>query len=412
MSERYPGGLIRKTPPTVTGPTGGEGGSAPGIWTLEEVAYYQKEGLWPKKILPKETYGWGQTEYGQLGTNTYIPGSGGVSSPVQVGAQDDWSSVSSGLHTLFLRSPGELYAVGYNFNGQVGDGTTTNRSSPVQIGALTNWTQISSGNRFSAAIKDDGTLWTWGNGAQGRLGHNSTISKSSPTQVGALTDWASVEGGGSACIAVKTDGSLWSWGYGLFAVLGQNNIIDYSSPVQIGALTNWSVASCGNTHGMAIKTDGTIWGWGFNVTGGPVGDNTTIGRSSPVQIGTLTNWSKVSAGANVTGAIKTDGTLWMWGNGSDGELGNNLNGTAANRSSPIQIGALTNWSNVQVGVDGVISIRTDGTLWTWGAGDKGQIGNNDNLNVSSPVQIGTSNWSSIGTVSPESRTRHALEKVV
>jgi alpha-tubulin suppressor-like RCC1 family protein len=102
----------------------------------------------------------------------------------------------------------------------------------------------------------------------------------------------------------------------------------------------------------------------------------------------------------------------MWGNGSDGELGNNLNGTAANRSSPIQIGALTNWSNVQVGVDGVISIRTDGTLWTWGAGDKGQIGNNDNLNVSSPVQIGTSNWSSIGTVSPESRTRHALEKVV
>jgi len=411
MSERYPGGLIRKTPPTVTGPTGGEGGSAPGIWTLEEVAYYEKAGLWPKKTLPRQAYGWGENQYGQIGLvndTTYSR-----SSPVQVGAQDEWSSMASArYHTLFLRPSGELYAVGRNnAQGQIGDGTQINRSSPVQIGALTTWSKVSAGYFLSAAIKTDGTLWTWGWGTQGRLGHNDVISRSSPVQVGALTDWANVSTH-NGCLAVKTDGTLWSWGYGLFAALAQNNIIDYSSPVQIGALTNWASVSMGTNHGMAIKTDGTIWGWGFNQTFGPVGDGTVVGRSSPVQIGALTNWSKVDTGDQFTGAVKTDGSLWMWGSGTDGKLGNNETGSAASRSSPVQIGSLTNWLEVECGKYASMSLKTDGTLWAWGAGFYGVNGQNNHTHYSSPVQIGSStDWASLGRPSAGSNVRLAIEKV-
>lgn len=411
MSDRYPGGLIRKTPPTITPPVDGEGGSAPGIWTLEQASYYQGIGEWPKKTLPRQAYGWGENQYGQIGlVNDTVYSR---SSPVQVGAQNDWSSMASGrYHTLFIRSPGELYAVGRNNSqGQIGDGTQINRSSPVQIGALTTWSQVSAGSLMSAAIKTDGSLWTWGFGTNARLGHNDVISRSSPTQVGALTDWASVSAG-DGCLAVKTDGTLWAWGYGLFAILAQNNTINYSSPVQIGALTNWSVASLGKTHGMAVKTDGTLWGWGFNTPEGFIGDGTTIGRSSPVQIGSLTNWSTVNAGRKFTAAIKTDGSLWAWGDGSDGKLGNNLAGSAATQSSPIQVGALTNWLDVECGQYSSISTKTDGTLWTWGAGFFGNPGQNNNTDYSSPVQVGSStDWSSLGRLASDSNVRHAIEKV-
>jgi hypothetical protein len=129
MSDRYPGGLIRKTPPTITPPVDGEGGSAPGIWTLEQVAYYTKEGEWPKPVLPRELYAWGSNFYGSLG-------------------QDD-----------------KIY-----------------RSSPTQVGAFINWAQVSKASSNTAAVKTDGTLWTWGFGSQGRLGLNDTVSRSSPVQ--------------------------------------------------------------------------------------------------------------------------------------------------------------------------------------------------------------------------------------
>jgi alpha-tubulin suppressor-like RCC1 family protein len=190
-------------------------------------------------------------------------------------------------------------------NGQLGQNDTISRSSPVQVGVLTNWSQVSGGGYHTAAVKTDNTLWTWGYNNAGQLGQNNTTRRSSPVQVGALVNWASVCASRLGCLAVKTDGTLWSWGYNSQGQLGLGDTIDRSSPVQIGALTNWFRVpeNGGTTNGWnfgAVKTDGTLWLWGDGNQGGQLGQNNTEDRSSPVQVGALTNWGKVSLVAFAT----------------------------------------------------------------------------------------------------------------
>ncbi len=139
-----------------------------------------------------------------------------------------------------------------------------------------------------------------------------------------------------------SSGGLWLWGRNYYGQLGDNTIADKSSPIQtIAAGTNWKLVSCGDYNTEAIKTDGTLWLWGHN-NFGQLGDNTTTNKSSPVQtIAGGTNWKLVNAYYSHTAAIKTDGTLWLWGRNNYGQLGDN---TTTNKSSPVQtIAAGTNW---------------------------------------------------------------------
>jgi alpha-tubulin suppressor-like RCC1 family protein len=292
-------------------------------------------------------YGWGLNSSGQLGNSTTV----NSSSPVQIGSLNTWGDIQAGgVHGLAIKTDGTLWSWGNNSRGSIGDNTTIYKSSPVQVGALTNWAQISASVYSSASIKTDGTLWTWGSNSNGGLGDGTTASRSSPIQVGALTDWAQVSlhptASDTFCIAVKTDGTLWSWGRNSNGQLGRGNIIELSSPAQVGALTNWLKPSTGASHVIALKTDGTLWSWGRNFNG-QLGQGNTIDRSSPVQVGALTNWSiKLGTGDNLSSAIKADGTLWAWGNNFAGGLGDN---NVVFRSSPVQIGALTAWSQVSGG---------------------------------------------------------------
>ena len=199
MAERFPGGVISKTPPTVTGPTDGEGGSASGVWSLDEVLGYEKAGAWPKPELPRELYAWGNNNNGQLGDGTVV----NKSSPVQIGALTTWSQIAAGnLHTAAVKTDGTLWVWGSNSQGQVGDGTVVNKSSPVQIGALTTWSQIVAGEQHTAAVKTDGTMWAWGRNNNGQVGDGTTVYKSSPVQVGALTTWSQIAAGGNHTVAI------------------------------------------------------------------------------------------------------------------------------------------------------------------------------------------------------------------
>jgi len=333
-----------------------------------------------------ELYSWGANTNGQLGLNDTEP----RSSPVQVGALITWYQISSGIrNSISIKTDGTLWGWGQNNRGQLGLNDTVYRSSPVQVGALTSWYQVASGELFSIATKTDGTLWSWGYNGPGCLGLNDTVYRSSPVQVGALTTWSKIATGGRSVIAIKTDGTLWSWGYNYRGGLGLNDTYARSSPVQVGALTTWyQVASGGNSSPIAIKTDGTLWMWGFN-NRGQLGLNDVANRSSPVQVGALTTWYQGAAGSQgSTFVIKTDGTLWSWGYNNFGQLG--LNDTTS-RSSPIQVGVLTTWSQVAGGREHTLAIKTDGALWSWGRNaNGGQLGLNDTVNRSSPVQIGAS----------------------
>jgi len=346
---------------------------------------------------PKTLWTWGRNNYGQLGLGDVIH----RSSPVQVGALATWSQIAGGSsHSVATKTDGTLWIWGQNHYGQLGLGNqgetyNTSRSSPVQVGALATWSQIAGGSSHSVATKTDGTLWAWGQNALGRLGLGDVISRSSPVQVGALATWSRIAGGSSHSVATKTDGTLWSWGGNSTGYLGLGDTVYRSLPVQVGTLATWSAISAGSQFSLTLKTDGTLWAWGRNELCGQLGLGDIARRSSPTQVGTLATWSQLAVGRYHSLALKTDGTLWGWGQNKYGQLGLGDASTGypsyikKYRSSPVQVGTLSTWSQIAGGHHHSVAIKTDGTLWSWGRHDFGQLGLGDIINRSSPVQVGT-----------------------
>jgi len=297
-------------------------------------------------------WSWGDNTAGNLGIGTQGLAAS-RSSPVQVGVLTDWLIPAAGGYTSWaINTSGKIYGWGANDFGQLGDGTIQERSNPTQIGALTTWSKVAAGqSRNVSAIKTDGTMWSWGRDLYGATGTQQGGNVNSPVQVGALTTWADVSVGFYGAAALKTDGTLWTWGGNSNGRVGDNTTVNKSSPVQVGAETDWAKA-IHSVSVIAVKTTGTLWAWGGNFAGG-LGLGDVIPRSSPVQVGALTNWSTPSSsrgGANLV--KKTDGTLWTWGRNSYGQLGDN---TVVYKSSPIQVGALTNWDKVAGGANHFIS---------------------------------------------------------
>jgi len=302
--------------------------------------------------------------------------------------------------------PPELWTWGAGTNSRLGDGFATSRSTPVTTSSGgANWKQAKAGTDHTAAIKTDGTLWTWGRNYGGSLGINNAVTVATPvTTFAGGTNWKQVSAGRSYTAAIKTDGTLWTWGYGTNGQLGNAAITSRSTPVTTFAGgTNWKQVSFGNGgHIAAIKTDGTLWTWGLG-TNGELGNAAITSRSTPVTtFAGGTNWKQVSAGQNHTAAIKTDGTLWTWGAGTNGQLGNGV--TTGIISTPVTTFAGgNNWKQVSSGGYHTAVIKTDGTLWTWGKNTdalnngSGQLGNASTTNTSTPVTTfaGGTNWKQV-----------------
>lgn len=324
---------------------------------------------------------WGIGTCGRLGNGS---AAGQQFCPAQtISRGSNWKSVpqySTGIlvcHSAAIKSDGTLWMWGINNYGQLGTNTVVSHCSPVQtVSGGTNWKQVSLGREVSAAIKTDGTLWTWGRNAFGNLGTNVVGNRSSPVQtVSGGTNWRSVSVGQFTMGGIKTDGTLWTWGRNYVGELGTNNTVPRSSPVQtISGGNDWRMLWMGNCHVTAIKTNGTLWVWGTGNCGG-LGTNDVICRSSPVQtVAGGTNWCWVTATDSQTYAIKTDGTLWSWGFNANQMLGT---GNNISRSSPAQTLILgKDWKKVIAGAYAVHAIKRDGTMWSTGFGNNGQLGQN------------------------------------
>ena len=354
-----------------------------------------------------DLWGWGENSSGQVGNSSTID----LSSPVQVAAAiTNWIEAGhTQTATVGTRASGEIYSWGNsNSQGLLGRGVAVSDISPIQIGVLADWETIS-GNHFAGSaaaphfvgVKTDGTLWAWGNNAVGQLGDGTTTNRSSPVQIGALTTWVAAKAGDGFTVAVKSDGTLWTWGESLYSSLGNSqNTTDESSPIQVGALTNWTekIATSGRNV-VAVKSDGTLWTWGYN-DWGENGDGTSrqtggtgAENASPVQVGALTNWDKPFGGTLYAGCTKTDGTMWTWGYNANGNLGH---GGTVSVSSPVQVGSLTDYSQGDAGGrQHTYFIRTNGTLWGCGRNDGGFLatGGTPGVDVCSPTQVGSAtNW--------------------
>jgi alpha-tubulin suppressor-like RCC1 family protein len=311
-----------------------------------------------------------------------------------------WSRVACGdWSSLGYKANGTLWTWGRGADGQSGHGDTTNRSSPVQVGSLTNWgTHGRMGAEVSSHIKTDGTLWVFGNNQHYQVGDGTTTHRSSPVQIGSATNWASVGGAAYSSCAINTSGQLYTWGRNTsVGTCGQgHDSSNIQTPTQVGSLTNWKhAASLKGNSIICSKTDGTMWAWGTNGSG-RLGLGDTSQRNSPVQVGSLTNWGlekdQLSGGQDFTLAIKQDGTMWAWGNNSKGQLGQ---GNTTNQSSPVQVGSASNWAKVGGGHNSAYAINTSGELYVWGynsySSQVGHLGLDDNTNRSTPVLV-SSGW--------------------
>lgn len=353
-------------------------------------------------------YGWGQNTYGSIGNGN----TSNMSTPVleSLGASN-WKCIAEGhgqqaaaIRTITANEGCRdlAYMWGYNGDGQLGDGTTDSFGKTFPIYSTVrggNWRILVTGGRQTGGIKQDGSLWLWGFNTCGTLGDGTTVSKSSPVQtISGGFCWKTVSiGDNDSAGAIKEDGTLWMWGRNDDCQLGRYTTVCFTcSPAQTEpGGNNWRSLSIGDSFAGAIKSDGTLWMWGLGNLG-RLGSGNNDRVSCPIQtIAGGTNWNKLSIGSCHSAAIKTDGSLWLWGSGTFGQLGTN---TTTNMSSPVQtITGGTNWKYVSAGSNHTAAIKADGTMWLWGNNQYGQLGNGTTVNSSSPVQtsIGGNNWKQV-----------------
>jgi RHS repeat-associated protein len=281
-----------------------------------------------------------------------------------------------------------VWAWGNNYYGQLGDGTTTNRSTPIQVSGLSGVTAISTSlfgdiDGHSLALKSDGTVWAWGLNWEGQLGDGTSTNRRTPVQVSGLSGATAISAGGDHSLARKSDGTAWTWGWNGDGQLGNGaNSISYT-PVQVSGLSGVAAIAAGGFHSLAVKTDGTVRAWGYNGSG-QIGDSTSTNRNTPVQVSGLSGVTAIAAGVYHSLAVKSDGTVWGWGQNNDGQLGD---GTTFDRSAPVQTLGLSGMTAVAGGEYHSLGLKTDATVWEWGLWTSGYviIGGWGNYAVPSPV---------------------------
>jgi len=332
------------------------------------------------------------------------PPAAGSTTPVQISGLTDVTAIVAGLFrsTFALKNDGTVWAWGRNEYGQLGDGTTIDSTTPVQVSELTNVTAIDGGGNsqvsHTVALKTDGTVWVWGYNGSGQLGVTTTETcgyspcSSIPLQVSGLTDVISIAGGGSHTIALKADGTVWAWGGNWSGQLGVTTAETcgyYSSPcsttpVQVSGLTEVTAIAGGGSYTIALKSDGTVWAWGDNEFG-QLGVGTRIDSAMPVQVSGLADVTAIVAGDRHTLALKDNSTVWAWGDNRSGQLGD---GTTIDSTTPVQVSGLTDVDAIAGGGSHTIALKNDGTVWAWGSNWFGQLGNvTINTFTSTPVQV-------------------------
>ncbi|MEI7620726.1 MAG: hypothetical protein WCJ57_04130, partial [Candidatus Falkowbacteria bacterium] len=292
-------------------------------------------------------------------------------------------------NAFVVKSDGSAWAWGLNSNNNLGDGSATQRNFPVQISGLTSGVVAVAAGQSSYTLKADGSVWAWGYNATGGLGDNSTVAKTTPVQVSGLTSGViAIAAGSTSGYALKADGSVWAWGDNTQGQLGDNSTTRRLVPVQVSGLISDVVAiSAGGQSAYALKADGSVWAWGYNGSG-CLGDNSTTRRLVPVQVSGLTSdVVAISAGSLSGYAVKSDGSVWSWGDNAQGQLGDN---SLTPKLVPVQVSGLTS-DVVSIATNSATLsayiLKTDGSVWSWGYNNVGQLGDNSTTRRLVPVQV-------------------------
>ena len=247
------------------------------------------------------------------------------------------------------------------------------------------------GGTHTIGIKSDGTLWGWGRGDYGHLG-TVNWTEPNPLQVGTISNIQNIYPGLINTFVIKTDGTLWGIGSNLNGSLGVNSTsTQFETFQQITTANSWLKVSPSLFFTLALKTDGTIWAWGqddINQTGNPPASES---QTTPIQVGTANDWIDVATSTNSTAfALKADGTIWGWGFNVGSLLVSSSSVVGVN--TPIQINGVTGFVKICAGGSHILAQKANGTLWAWGTGPGRGVGDGSPTIGSVPLQISTDTW--------------------
>ncbi len=394
-------------------------------------------------------YAWGYNNRGQLGNGT--TSSYSQSTPVRVKTPDrktypdlpadfTYLQVSAGSsHSLALGSDGNVYAWGYNGNGQLGDGTTAyQRSAPVRVKtpdrntypdlpADFTYLQVSAGSSHSLALGSDGNVYAWGRNGNGQLGDGTSSSRYTPVRVKtpdrktypdlpADFTYLQVSAGWDHSLAVGSDGYAYAWGCNMYGNLGNNTASGYgdvnpvpervrdpASPGDASKGLQAAQVSAGYHLSLAVGSDGNAWAWGYNGSG-QLGDGTSSSRYTPVRVKTPDRktypdlpkdftYLQVSAGWDHSLAVGSDGNAWAWGYNGNGQLGNNSYSSSSvparvrDPASPTDKSQGLKAAQVSGGYEYSLAVGSDGNAYAWGYNYYGQLGDNTTNTRRAPVPV-------------------------
>ncbi|PKO20932.1 MAG: RCC1 repeat-containing protein, partial [Chloroflexi bacterium HGW-Chloroflexi-1] len=319
---------------------------------------------------------WGSNYSGQLGDGTTTARSTpvavvGLASGVVAVAAGDW-------HTCALTSAGGVQCWGNNRSGQLGDGTTTHRSTPVAVSGLASGVlAVAAGRHHTCAVTSAGGVQCWGANNYGQLGDGTTTDRSSPVAVSGLASGvAAVTVGEEHTCALTSAGGVQCWGYNLYGRLGDGTGTDRYTPVAVVGLASGVVAvAAGDSHTCALTSAGGVQCWGCNFSG-QLGDGTTTNRYTPVAVSGL---------ASGVGALTSAGGVQCWGFNWYGQLGD---GMTTHRSTPVAVSGLASGvAAVTAGGEHTCALTSAGGVQCWGYNLYGQLGDGTETNRYTPVAV-------------------------